>query len=653
MIFFYIINSYFIVNIRGVNMNRIKYMLVLAIFSAIYADEGFFKDTWKTKSFVSPSLTTSMSLSTANSTTTIDVNVGTLVNKVYPSVFSNNFNGYMSKELLTDAFAQKQVSNANIYAARLPGGNWSNVWFWDGINHWDGSNQNGYSGGLKKSKSTDANTYLADIRGMPNETWTRSSDDMLDMAALVGAKPQICVNMALARYIDATDAVAQAAHYAAEWVRHVNVTRGLAVEYWEVGNENYGSWQAGYEVDDVLITAQEYGQVFNVYVDSMKAADPTIKIGAVVYGIGNGSDVANWDRDVLMEVKDHVDFLAVHEYFTWASDLNDVTEQQVLDGLPLIGEIKETLENAVEQYTGNSRGYYPIAMTEYNMRAGAKDKEYISAIFISMALGEYIKNGYGLVNIWDVSNGWDDNEGDHGMFSRNNPDVEDFTPHSNFYPYYYYTNYFGDVMVEAISNKKDVKVYASTFSSGQVSMVLVNQGSSKETVEINLNDFNMGSKLYMYTIQADELTAPKFEVNGQGSNTAFHGPINYDEIKPYKADILGNIKIDVDKYSINFIIVETAETTDAKVDGVLNNSLKLSLTPSAFNPKAVKYYLNNDGIVDVSLYSVSGSMIGLYSGKANAGENLVDLSNLNLASGVYVLKIKQGNSLLQRKIVID
>lgn len=633
-------------------MNKIKYMLVLAIFSAIYADEGFFKDTWKTKSFVSPSSTTSMSLSTANSTTIIDVNVGTLVNKVYPSVFSNNFNGYMSKELLTDAFAQKQVSNANIYAARLPGGNWSNVWFWDGINHWDGSNQNGYSGGLKKSKSTDANTYLADIRGMPNETWTRSSDDMIDMAALVGAKPQICVNMALARYIDATDAVAQAAHYAAEWVRHVNVTRGLAVEYWEVGNENYGSWQGGYEVDDVLITAQEYGQVFNVYVDSMKAADPTIKIGAVVYEASEDSDVAYWNTDVLAEVKDHVDFLAVHEYFTWAFVMNDVTEQEVLDGLPVIGEVKEMLEDAVVA-AGKPRGSIPIAMTEFNMRAGAKNQTHLSGVFIAMALGEYIKHGYGLVNIWDISNGWDETTGDHGMFSRKHTGVDDFTPQSNFYPYYFYTNYFGDQMVGATSTNTDVKVYASTFSSGQVSMSVINQGSSSEVVEININDFAEGSKLYMYSVQADVLTASKFEVNGQGSPNAFNGPVDYDLIDPYSADISGAIKIDVDKYSINFIIVETAETTDAKIDGVLNNSLKLSLTPSAFNPKAVKYYLNNDGIVDVSLYSVSGSMISLYSGKANVGENSVDLSNLNLASGVYVLTIKQGNSLLQRKIVID
>ena len=40
-----------------------------------------------------------------------------------------------------------------------------------------------------------------------------------------------------------------AASYAASFVRHMNQTLGANIKYWEVGNENYGPWQAGYIVN--------------------------------------------------------------------------------------------------------------------------------------------------------------------------------------------------------------------------------------------------------------------------------------------------------------------------------------------------------------------------------------------------------------------
>ena len=49
-----------------------------------------------------------------------------------------------------------------------------------------------------------------------------------------------------------------------------------------MGNENYGPWQAGHTVNGVQISGTDYGNIFNGFVDSM-AADPTIKIGAVIF----------------------------------------------------------------------------------------------------------------------------------------------------------------------------------------------------------------------------------------------------------------------------------------------------------------------------------------------------------------------------------
>ena len=62
-------------------------------------------------------------------------------------------------------------------------------------------------------------------------------------------------------------------HYANKVKRH-------NVRYWEVGNENYGSWEADNNTrphDPVT-----YANRFKEYWRQMKAVDPSIKIGAVV-----------------------------------------------------------------------------------------------------------------------------------------------------------------------------------------------------------------------------------------------------------------------------------------------------------------------------------------------------------------------------------
>ena len=94
------------------------------------------------------------------------------------------------------------------------------------------------------------------------------------------------------------------------------------IKYWEVGNENYGSWQAGYEVNGNQIDGTDYGSIFNVFVDSMKAADPSIKIGAVIFPHDNNYN--NWTRKVLQQVENSADFLIIHDYFKRKNNPNNV-----------------------------------------------------------------------------------------------------------------------------------------------------------------------------------------------------------------------------------------------------------------------------------------------------------------------------------------
>lgn len=119
----------------------------------------------------------------------------------------------------------------------------------------------------------------------------------------------------------------------------------LAIKYWEIGNETFGTGYYGggngYSVDysvpydgtnrddHPLLSPAHYGQRVVEFSQLMKSIDPTIKIGAVLatppddYSWSyadlndNGSKQANepyWNDEVLAQAKNDVDFVMVHWY---------------------------------------------------------------------------------------------------------------------------------------------------------------------------------------------------------------------------------------------------------------------------------------------------------------------------------------------------
>ena len=64
-----------------------------------------------------------------------------------------------------------------------------------------------------------------------------------DLLSKTNSTGIITVNYGYARYGTGTDPVRTAAKYAADWVRYSNKTRQYAFKYWEIGNENYGTWE--------------------------------------------------------------------------------------------------------------------------------------------------------------------------------------------------------------------------------------------------------------------------------------------------------------------------------------------------------------------------------------------------------------------------
>ena len=498
-------------------------------------------------------------------------------------------------KITNDADALNHLRASGAKNLRLPGGNVSNSWLWDDQSHW-----------------TYHEDYLNKVVSGPTKPNNLNSVEQIAIADSIGAMPQPCVNLALARYIQGSDSVQQAASYAADWVRQLNITEQRKVKYWEVGNENYGSWVNGYEVNGVKMTGTMYGQMFKVFADSMHAVDPTIKIGAVVYEGETNNWTGTWNQEVLPLVQDHADYLVVHQYFTYSADYNDVTVTEVIDALPDIVETKELLEDHVDAYTSKAKDHFPIAMTEYNVRAGRKNSQQISAVFNAMAVGEYIRSGYGLVNIWDVANAFSGGE-DHGMLTRNDPGRTNYQPNPTFYTYFMTNNVFGDHLVNVTpESANNVRVYPTLFSEGEAGVLVVNSGNTTQHISLNLNNFEHDSTYKSFHLTASGPESREVLLNDQ-SESAVSGPLNYATIAPFETSFTGSPTLTLEPYSVNTYYFNKKE------DVVNTQAIKLMS------------HLELSKIKDATIYDLNGKAI--------------DFKNSSsLAPGIRIIRLNNGTT---------
>ena len=410
-------------------------------------------------------------------------------------------------------------------AFRFPAGSGSDLYFWDGNVP---ANINGYSG--------TASNFL-------------DPDHFAQFKNLAGGEATVVANYAYARMGETPAGtrearVSQAAQYAAGFVEKMNVQLNAGVKYWEIGNESYGAWEPGFNVNGSIITPVEYGEDFRVFVDSMKVVDAGIKIGAVL-----SHNKYLWNKDVLKEVEDKADYLIFHHYLN-----NIYTAAGTRSALEAVEDDILEIMLFAREYTSKDFGYYPLNMTEYNSQ-GYHTTTMANGLFITNLLATLIKNRVNLASIW--VNEWNINNNEsHGILAKNDPNQQDYTARPAYIPFYYFSKYFGSQMVQAqVTGDTDLLAYASVFDSGETGIVVTNFSDSVKEFSLNFaapNDYDVA---FRYEIYADNINEgnTKFYVNGQTSSTPGGGPEDLDIVMPdYATYQTGNTFV-VQAYSINFI----------------------------------------------------------------------------------------------------
>ena len=466
----------------------LSYLTLFFITSSLSAQLNSFHEDWQPRSFeINFNNLDVQNEINSSANVQITVNKNNVLAHVLPSHFGTNLTHFLGQSVINDQEFMNNIKNLGKTILRYPGGNGSNQFFWDG--------------NIPNSILNDSQITINDL--IDGSGWRISPHDFKEILDSTGGTGIIAVNASYSRYGTSSNPIQTAASYAASFVRHMNFTLGADIKYWEVGNENYGSWQAGYVVDGDTIDGTKYGDIFNVFADSMRAADTSIKVGAVMFP--HDGNYNSWSKKVLQKVENKADYLIIHDYFKRKPNPNNVTYQEMLTSLSEVEQDINNVNNMVSSYTNKPSGYYPIAMTEFNSKSGEREISMANAIFVVQALLEQIKNGYASSILWSFQNGFDSYGGDHGMTARNSPVLSNHSPRPVYYIYHYLQQFIGDKLVFSYSNDSDVKAYVSSFSSGSEALgfLLVNSSSNYKVVELDSNSVGFKNNFYWYEVYAN------------------------------------------------------------------------------------------------------------------------------------------------------
>jgi alpha-L-arabinofuranosidase len=523
---------------------------------------GFFLNDWQPVTFTAPAnIPGAVPPATAN---TITIDRSAVITKIPRGIFGNNANLWMT-QLVTETALMNHLTAAKPHIVRFPGGSISDVFFWNAP-----ANTPPADAPVNLVAANGSSAAAGFWFGKNTASWTLSVDNYYSMLQQTGNEGLITINYGYARYGKSANPVAAAAHLAADWVRYDNGR----TKYWEIGNENFGDWEAGYRINladnqdgqPEFLSGQLYGQHFKVFADSMRKA--ATEIGKIIYiGAVTSESVPlpwwtntarNWNTGLMGAAVNYPDYYVVHNYYT--DYQTNATTSQIL---ATASTVTSGMMNYVQQtITANGALVKPIALDEWNITSqGSKQQvSFVNGLHAAILVGDAIKNKYGMTSRWDMANAWD-NGNDHGLFSQGEAASGEskWNPRPAFYFMYYMSRFLGDRCVSSTSSTADLETCASSFSSGETAVSIVNKSATATTVEIVIKNFRKGNKFYWYTLTGGTDNGEfsrKVLVNGFGPSGDAGGPANYTGLDAFSASTSNGIRLTIPGRSAVFAVVD-------------------------------------------------------------------------------------------------
>ena len=249
------------------------------------------------------------------------------------------------------------VKDLNVTLIRYPGGNFVSNYHWlDGVG---------------PAEERIPRLELAWSRMETNQFGT---NEFLKFTKAVGCEPYFSVNMGTGTIEEAQRWVeycnVKEGPYYAEFRRKHGFEEPHNIKYWSLGNEMDGFWQMGH------LNAEDYSKKAREAAKLMRLTSPGIKF--IAAGSSNyrpNADPDEWNSRILAELRDVVDYIALHIYVG-----NPDNNYYNFLSTPLVceqrtGIVRGMIQKEMQKASREDRDPIYIAWDEYNVWYRARTDE--------------------------------------------------------------------------------------------------------------------------------------------------------------------------------------------------------------------------------------------------------------------------------------
>jgi hypothetical protein len=331
----------------------------------------------------------------------------------------------------------------------------------------------------------------------------------------------------------------------------------FAFHYFEVGNEEYGSWETdkhgsggdtGKPHDPATYVA--FAKQFAAYAAQI---DPTISIGE---DTGSVSYDSNWTPNVLTQdasqgfipgfLSDHVYVQAPGSESDTNLLFNTVTSPTAGgSGSPYDWAVRApAYRSLLNSKLGANASKVELLATEINSvysNPGKQTTSLVNGLFVADSLGVLLTTEYDGGDVWDLRNGWSPGNnnspslygwrlgGDYGILggSGTAPSTSTYVP----YPTYFAEQLLskmvhgGDMVVQASSNDSNLNVFAVQEANGHLDLLVINKSSiSSLPAQFQIANFTPSIQAQLWQYGETQDTAQSQTTDGHSalaSSTAY------------------------------------------------------------------------------------------------------------------------------------
>ncbi len=327
------------------------------------------------------------------------------------------------------------------------------------------------------------------------------------------------------------------------------------IKYWEVGNEEYGSWEIDHHgtatprgvstgaAHDPATYAAFAKQFASLAREIQTAARlPQISIG-IDSGDPTGASDGNWTKNVLADglAGGFVPgFISDHSYMQGPGQESDsfLLDDTVSDSGSLLDWSTRyaDYQTVLQQTLASQASSVQVMATEYNSvysDPGKQTTSLVNGLFVADSLGSLLESGYSGGFVWDLRNSWhtgDNNSnllygwregGDYGQLGDPSADSAPATGAYIAYPDYYALQLAskivqgGGQVVSAASNYSDLHAYAVLEPSGDLDLLVINVNPAASlTEQFDLTGFQPGGPAQVWQYGETQDTAQSQSATG-------------------------------------------------------------------------------------------------------------------------------------------